>query len=114
MKKRFAAAIMVGAAVVMVLPTTSLSAKTRRTLHTEEEVRRAREKVQQYDWARAELERHRSTAAWLLEMPDEELWNYIPGAAELRNCSGTASTATGIPPRVRSRTLRAGSPRFTG
>jgi len=59
-------------------------AKTGRNLLSDEQVRQARENVQKLDWARKSLEDTKAAVEWVLAMPDEDLWEFIPPADQPR------------------------------
>lgn len=59
-------------------------AKTGRNLLSDEQVRQARENVAKLDWARKSLEDTKTAVDWVLAMPDEELWEFIPPADQPR------------------------------
>ena len=63
---------------------TLLHAKTERTYYTEEKLAGAREKIEKYDWARGQLDGAKSSCEWLLEMSDQELWDFVPPPEALR------------------------------
>lgn len=54
--------------------------KTGPTYYTADQVRQARENVARYDWAKQKVEDARKAVQWVLDMPDEELWQFIPSA----------------------------------
>lgn len=58
--------------------------KTKRTLMTDEQIRQARENVAKHDWAAKSLDSAKKSVEWVLKMPDEELWNFIPPADQPR------------------------------
>jgi hypothetical protein len=47
-------------------------------------IRQARENLARYDWAKTQLDEARNAVQWVLEMPDEELWEFIPPAEQPR------------------------------
>lgn len=59
-------------------------AKTGRNLLSDEQVHQARENVAKLDWARKSLEDAKKSVEWVLAMPDEELWDFIPPADQPR------------------------------
>ena len=59
-------------------------AKTRSNLLSDEQVATARANVAKYDWARKSLDGAKASVQWVLEMPDEELWEFIPPADQPR------------------------------
>jgi hypothetical protein len=59
-------------------------AKTGRNLLSAEQVRQARENVAKLDWARKSLEDAKKSVEWVLAMPDEDLWEFIPPADQPR------------------------------
>jgi hypothetical protein len=80
-KKFFvASALIVGTAL---LPTFS-QAKTERTMYTPEMIAKAKQKIATQDWAKKQVAALEKGAQFYLAMSDEELWNYIPPAAQMR------------------------------
>ncbi len=60
------------------------SAKTGRTYYSAEMIEKARAKVEKTDWGRGALEKLHKKSDWLVEMSDEELWNFVPPPEQLR------------------------------
>src|SRR5687767_11697900 len=59
-------------------------AKTGRTYYDAADIARARELVKTQPWAQAVKDDAVRRAAWLLEISDEDLWDYVPPASQLR------------------------------
>ena len=72
------------AIVIIYLTGQTCGAKTGRTYFTDEQVRQARENVQKYDWAKAMQDEATKPVEWVLNMSDEELWDFIPPAEQPR------------------------------
>lgn len=58
--------------------------KTRRTLYTDAMVQKAREKVTTLDWAKKQVADLEANCQFLVQMSDEELWNFIPPGDQFR------------------------------
>lgn len=58
--------------------------KTARTLLTDEQLRQARANVTRFDWAAKSLADTCKAVEWVLAMPDDELWDFIPPADQPR------------------------------
>lgn len=58
--------------------------KTARTLLTDQQLRQARANVARYDWAANLLADTCRAVEWVLAMPDDELWDFIPPADQPR------------------------------
>ncbi len=54
--------------------------KTGPTYYTAEQISQARDNVAKYDWAKQKVETAKKAVQWVLDMPDEELWEFIPSA----------------------------------
>lgn len=59
-------------------------AKTGRNLLSDEQVAQARANVAKYDWAKKSLENAKKSVQWVLDMSDEDLWEFIPPADQPR------------------------------
>jgi len=59
-------------------------AKTARSYYDAETMDRVRQKVEEHDWAQAQVEAARSAAQWHLQMSDEELWEFVPPPEQMR------------------------------
>ena len=70
--------------IILCLSARQSSAKTKRTLMTDEQVQQARANVANYDWAKKSLEDTKKSVDWVLMMSDEELWDFIPPAHQPR------------------------------
>lgn len=55
-----------------------------RTFYTAERVAQARQKVAQHEWASRQLQASRDACAWVLEMSDQELWDFVPPPEQAR------------------------------
>lgn len=58
--------------------------KESRSFYTEELVAQAREKVEQHDWAQRQQLQMEERVGWILEMSDQELWDFVPPLTQLR------------------------------
>lgn len=63
---------------------TMAHAKTARTYYTDELVASARGKVQRHDWAKQRVEHLQRACAWVLEMDEWQLWDFVPPHDQLR------------------------------
>lgn len=45
---------------------------------------RVSEKIEKHDWAKAERDEIKDSCSWLLEIPDEELWDFVPPPEQIR------------------------------
>ncbi len=72
------------AVLLVCLSTRQSLGKTARTLMTDEQLRQARANVANYDWAAKSLANTCKAVEWVLEMPDDELWDFIPPADQPR------------------------------
>lgn len=64
--------------------TASLGKEPGRSFYNANLVEQAREKVERYDWARRQQRAMERRVAWVLEMPDQELWDYVPPVTQRR------------------------------
>lgn len=64
--------------------TTTAAAKSGRTYYSEEMMTRVRQKLAAEDWAQAEAASAHRAVEWLLDMSDQELWDFIPPPEQLR------------------------------
>jgi hypothetical protein len=71
-------------ALLLLLLATTAQAKTGRTFYDDQLMARVRQKIATQDWAKAEVEQSRTACEWLLKMPDQELWDFIPPPEQLR------------------------------
>jgi hypothetical protein len=69
--------------VLLMLPSLA-SAKTARTYYRDADIQRARALVASQKWAGAKRDEAVRRSEWLLGMSDEELWNFVPPAEQLR------------------------------
>jgi len=76
--------VFVLAALLVCLSTEHGLSKTARTLATDQQLRQARANVARYDWAANSLADTCRTVEWVLEMPDDQLWDFIPPAEQPR------------------------------
>lgn len=61
-----------------------VAAKTKRTIYTPELLQKAKHKVATLDWAKNQVITLEGKSRFFTQMSDEELWNYIPPAGQLR------------------------------
>ena len=59
-------------------------AKSARTYYDEEMMGRVREKIEQHEWAREQVAGAKSSCAWLVEISDQELWDFMPPPEQIR------------------------------
>ncbi len=60
------------------------TAKTGRVLVSDEALAAARDKVARLDWAAGQRDAVVSACAWVLQLSDQELWDYVPPAEQRR------------------------------
>ena len=70
--------------LVLCLSARQAMGKTKRTLMTDEQIRQARQNVANYDWAAKSLQSAKKSVEWVLNMSDQELWDFIPPADQPR------------------------------
>ncbi|MBI3923104.1 MAG: heparinase II/III family protein, partial [Armatimonadetes bacterium] len=66
------------------LLTGSAGAKTHRTYYTEDMLGKALKKIATKDWAKSQAAAAEAQSKWLVQMSDEDLWHFIPPAAQMR------------------------------
>jgi len=59
-------------------------AKEARTYFTDAKVQGALAKIEQHEWARNERDTAKAACEWLIEMTDEELWDFVPPPQQAR------------------------------
>lgn len=60
------------------------SAKTHRTCYTDAMVIKARQRIEAKEWAKAQARAAEAQCQWLIQMSDDDLWNFIPPAPQMR------------------------------
>ena len=70
--------------VSLVAVSASVQAKQQRTFYDEQTVTRVRERVRSRADAKAQADAVISSCAWLLEMPEQQLWDLVPPPEQLR------------------------------
>jgi len=58
--------------------------KSGRTYHDDEMMARITERVARHDWAKEQADSIVESCAWLLDMPDAELWEFVPPPEQIR------------------------------
>lgn len=58
--------------------------KSGRTYYDEDLMARVAGRVAKHDWARTQVEAIRESCAWALEMPDGDLWEFVPPPEQIR------------------------------
>jgi len=61
-----------------------VSAKDRRTYYDDDVMARVRQRVREHAWARGQVESAKGGAAWLLELSEQELWDFVPPPEQIR------------------------------
>ncbi len=59
-------------------------AKDGRSYYDDELMARVHRLIEQHEWARSQVTAARSSAQWLIDMSDDELWDFIPPPEQLR------------------------------
>ncbi|NPV46453.1 MAG: hypothetical protein HPY69_05825 [Armatimonadetes bacterium] len=72
------------AGLALALLTSAATAKNSRTFYSEEMMARVRQKLATEEWAQAEAASARRAVQWLLDMSDQEVWDFIPPPEQLR------------------------------
>jgi hypothetical protein len=75
------AVLLVGLVVIMALPA---SAKTRRTFYDDALMASVKQKVAEDPSARSQAEAAKRECQWLLDMSDQELWDFLPPPEQMR------------------------------
>ncbi|MGD9494675.1 MAG: heparinase II/III family protein [Armatimonadota bacterium] len=59
-------------------------AKTGRSFYDDELMARVQQKIEEHEWARAQVEAARTAAQWHLQFSDQELWEMVPPPEQMR------------------------------
>lgn len=79
-------------ALAVILAASIVHAKTGRSYYDAETMARVQEKLEKYDWARTQAAGIVQSVEWIMQMSDEELWEFVPPPEQLRAinvCHGT-------------------------
>ena len=68
----------------LLLSGAAVSGKDGRTYYDTEMMAKVKATIAQHDWAKAQVAAARSAAAWYLDRSDQELWDFVPPAEQLR------------------------------
>ncbi len=58
--------------------------KDGRTYYSETRMAGMRERIEKYEWARSQVASAKDACHWVIEMSDEDLWNFVPPPEQLR------------------------------
>jgi len=70
--------------ICLMISVTITYAKDGRTYYDDEMMSRVREKIEKYDWAKAQVRAAEARCQWYMDMSDQELWDLVPPPEQLR------------------------------
>ncbi|MCD6362113.1 MAG: heparinase II/III family protein [Armatimonadetes bacterium] len=70
--------------IALILSTVLAHAKDGRSFYTDDRLQIALSKIEQFAWARSEVDAAKRACAWAIEMSDQELWDFIPPPEQAR------------------------------
>lgn len=76
--------LVICAALILCISTKHVHSKTGQVLLSAEQIAQARENVKNIDARREALEKEKESVQWIMDMSDEEIWEFIPSAEQVR------------------------------